>query len=291
VSAGGAEPYQLLDSGGGRKLERVGEWIVDRTAPQALWKPTRGEKEWAAAHAVHHRSEAGGGHWEKRVEMPERWPVATSGVTLLAKLTPFGHLGLFAEHGSQWQVLRDAIAGARARSQPVEVLNLFAYTGGATLACAQAGASVCHVDAAKGVVDWARDNARLGGLEDRPVRWIVDDCAAFLAREKRRGHRYQALILDPPSFGRSGRGKVWKIEDGLPVLLALCAAVLDEEPLFVLLSCHSAGLSPLALENLLAEHFDRPGSVTSGEMAVLEAASGRSLPSGVFTRWMTPPRR
>src|SRR5262249_4244397 len=219
-----------------------------------------------------------------RADVPARWPVSLEGANLFAKLTPFGHLGLFAEHAAQWRFLREASAAGSA-SGAFEVLNLFAYTGGATLACAQGGAAVCHVDAAKGVVDWARDNARLSGLEDRPVRWIVDDCAAFLKREARRGHRYQGLILDPPSFGRSGRGKVWKIEDGLPELLALCAAVLDPDPAFILLSCHSAGLSPLVLENLLVEHFRRPGSVTSGEMTVLETGSGRPLPSGVFTRW------
>jgi 23S rRNA (cytosine1962-C5)-methyltransferase len=277
--------YELLDSGGGRKLERVGEWVVNRTAAQAFWAPKRPGREWDEAHAIHHRSDTGGGRWQTRVEMPPRWPVAIGGVKLHAKLTPFGHLGLFAEHASQWDVLRKTIAAARAAG-PVEVLNLFAYTGGATLACAQAGAAVCHVDAAKGVVDWARDNAALGGLADRPVRWIVDDCADFLRREKRRGHRYQGLILDPPSFGRSGRGKVWKIEDGLPELLSLCADVIDPDPVFVLLSCHSPSFSPLVLENLLAERFDRPAAVVSGEMAIPEKDGGRALPSGVFTRWM-----
>jgi 23S rRNA (cytosine1962-C5)-methyltransferase len=275
--------YELLDSGGGRKLERVGEWTVSRTAAQAFWAPRLGAAEWDKAHAIHHRSEKGGGRWETRAQVPQRWPVSIEGLKLFAKLTPFGHLGLFAEHASQWGWLRDTVARA-SRSGPVEVLNLFAYTGGATLACAQGGASVCHVDAAKGVVDWARDNARLSGVEDRPIRWIVDDCAAFLKREARRGHRYQAVILDPPSYGRSG-SKVWKIEDRLPDLLDLCAAVLDRKPLFVLLSCHSAGFSPLVLDNLLAERFEPAARAASGEMAVRESAAGRLLPSGVFTRW------
>lgn len=276
--------YELLDSGNGRKLEKVGEWVVNRTAAQAFWAPKRSEREWAAAHAIHHRDEKGGGHWETKAAIPPRWPVKLEGVDLYAKLTPFGHLGLFAEHASHWAFLRESVKRAR-EAGPVEILNLFAYTGGATLACAQGGAAVCHVDAAKGVVDWARDNAKLSGLEDRPVRWIVDDCATFLRREERRGHRYQGLILDPPSFGRSGRGKVWKIENDLRDLVTLCAAVLDPDPLFILLSCHSASFSPLVLDSLLAERFERPAVRTSGELAVIESGAGRPLPSGVFTRW------
>jgi 23S rRNA (cytosine1962-C5)-methyltransferase len=283
-----AAGYELLDSGAGRKLERVGEWTVNRTAAQAFWAPKLAPAEWARAHALHHRSEKGGGRWETRAQVPPRWPVALEGVRLFAKLTPFGHLGLFAEHASHWAWMRDTVARAR-EAGPVEVLNLFAYTGGATLACAQGGASVCHVDAAKGVVDWARDNAGLTGVAERPIRWIVDDCAAFLKREARRGHRYQAVILDPPSFGRSG-SKVWKIEDQLAELLDLCAAVLDEKPLFILLSCHSASFSPLVLDNLLAERFEPPGARSSGEMAVPETAGARPLPSGVFTRWSAAER-
>jgi 23S rRNA (cytosine1962-C5)-methyltransferase len=275
--------YELLDSGAGRKLERVGEWTVSRTAAQAFWAPRLGKDAWAGAHAVHHRSDQGGGRWETRAKVPARWPVAIAGVKLFAKLTPFGHLGLFAEHASHWTWMRETIERAR-ESGPVEVLNLFAYTGGASVACAQGGAGVCHVDAAKGVVDWARDNAKLSGAEDRPIRWIVDDCAAFLKREARRGHRYQGLILDPPSYGRSG-SKVWKIEEQLPALLDLCAAVLGEKPLFILLSCHSAGFTPLVLDNLLAERFARPATSASGEMAIPESGSARPLPSGVFTRW------
>ena len=276
--------YELLDSGSGRKLEKVGEWIVNRTAAQAFWAPKLHEREWARAHAFHRRSEGGGGSWETRVPLPARWPVTIEGIKLWAKLTPFGHLGLFAEHASQWSWLRDCVREASS-SGTVEILNLFAYTGGATLACADAGASVCHVDAAKGVVDWARDNATLSGLEDRPVRWIVDDCAAFLKREERRGHRYHGVIMDPPSYGRSGRGKVWKIEDALPELLDLCKAVLEPHPLFILFSCHSPSFSPLVIENLLRERFDRPEDVASGEMTISESAAGRLLPSGVFTRW------
>ena len=278
------EPYELLDSGAGRRLERVGPWIVNRTAPQAFWAPRLGKPEWDRAHALHHRSEKGGGRWETFAAVPQRFAVRLGGLDLWAKLTPFGHLGLFAEHAAHWEWLRETCRRASA-SGPIEVLNLFAYTGGATLACAQGGAAVCHVDAAKGVVDWARDNAALNGLAERPIRWIVDDCAAFLARETRRGRRYHAAILDPPSFGRSARGAVWKIEDAVPDLLDLLKAVLVERPEFVMFSCHTPGFSPIVLENLLAERLPRPREVLSGEMTVAESGSGRLLPSGVATRW------
>jgi 23S rRNA (cytosine1962-C5)-methyltransferase len=276
--------YELLDSGHGRKLERVGPWVVDRTAPQAFWAPTLAQSEWRRADARHHRSDQGGGRWETRTQMPDRWEVAIEGLTLHAKLTPFGHLGLFAEHAAFWPWLTEVSRRAAALG-PFEVLNLFAYTGGATLACARGGAAVCHVDAAKGVVDWARDNATASGLAARPVRWIVDDCTAFLKREARRGHRYQALILDPPSYGRAGRGVVWKIEEALPSLLDACRAVLDEAPAFILFSCHSPSFSPIVIENLLTERFERPAAAASGEMTVLASGSRRALPAGVFVRW------
>ncbi len=279
--------YELLDSGGGRKLERVGPWIFNRQAQQAIWRPNLPESRWKEAHGFHHRSETGGGRWEMFASVPERWPVTIRDVKMWAKATNFGHIGIFPEHASLWPWLGDTLSDAAVRlERPPEVLNLFAYTGGTTLLCSRAGANVCHVDAAKGVVDWARENAALNGLADRPIRWIVDDCAAFLRREQRRERRYDGLILDPPSFGRGARGEVWKIEDDLPSLLDLCRSVLVERPSLVVLSCHSPGFTPIVLENLLRERLDPADArIDSTEMVVPEAKSGRLLPSGVATRW------
>ncbi len=278
--------YELLDSGNGRKLERVGEWIFNRQAQTALWKPARPAAEWKRAHGFHHRSETGGGRWEMFTSIPERWPVTLHGLRLWAKATAFGHLGFFPEHSAHWPWLGDVIGQGAARlGRRPEILNLFAYTGAGTLACALAGAAVCHVDAAKGVVDWGRENATLNQLDEKPIRWIVDDCVAFLGREIRRGRRYDGIILDPPSFGRGARGQVWKIEDQLPELLDLCREALVDDPLLVLLSCHSPGFTPLVLENLLRERFAARGTdCTSGEMTVSEGHGGRKLPAGAFAR-------
>ena len=279
--------YELLDSGDGRKLERAGGFTFDRQAAQAHWRPRLDRATWARADAIHHRSETGGGRWEMRAPVPERFEVTYAGLRLMLKPTPFGHLGLFAEQGAEWSWLRDAVGGAVDAGRKVEVLNLFAYTGGSTLACAQAGATVCHVDASKGVVDWARENAALNGLAERPIRWIVDDCAEFLRREARRGRRYDALILDPPSFGRGARSEVWKIESGIGELLDLCRAVLADDAIMVHFSCHTPGFTASVLDNLLGERIDRAAMITeSGELLVRETGTGgRPLPSGAAARW------
>lgn len=281
--------YALLDSGHGRKLERVGPYLLDRQAAQAHWRPRLGSDEWKRADAVHVRSDTGGGHWEERRKLPERWEVELEGVRAHVKLTPFGHLGLFAEHAGHWPWLRRTLGAAVRARGSVEVLNLFAYTGGPSVACAQAGARVTHVDAARGIVDWARENAALNGLAEAPIRWIVEDCAAFLQREQRRGRRYDGLILDPPSFGRGARGQVFKIEDDLEALLDLCVELLCPNPACVLFTCHTPGFSPLVLENLLAERFGRGTlAAESGEMAIGEAEGGRRLPAGSYSRWSPP---
>ncbi|MEE9391384.1 MAG: class I SAM-dependent methyltransferase [Planctomycetota bacterium] len=278
--------YRLLDSGGGRKLEEVAGQRLDRQAPAAVWRPSLPRKEWERANGVHIRSERGGGHWNWKGPAPKSWTVDYGGLNLELKATPFGHLGLFAEQAAQWAFLRSAVeAFQKEQARAPKLLNLFAYTGGSTLAAAQAGAAVTHVDAAKGVVDWARRNADLNGLADRPVRWIVEDVIRFAQRAKRREDHYDGVILDPPSFGRGSGGELWKIEERLAELLDLCSGLVKNRPAIVLLSAHSPGYGALSLENLLHDHFDLEGKIlSSGEMTVPEA-SGRPLPSGSYARY------
>lgn len=275
--------YTLLDSGHFRKLEQVGPYLLDRPAPQAIWQPSLPPPQWAKADAVYHRSQSGGGQWEYKRTVPEQWHIQFSGLTLQIKLTDFGHLGLFAEQGENWQWMQHLIQQAR---RPVRVLNTFAYTGGASLAAAAAGAYVTHLDAAKGIVGWARENADLSQLADKPIRWIVDDVTKFVAREQRRGNTYDAIILDPPSFGRGPKGNIWKFEDDLPPLLATCQTILSDRPIFMLLSAHTPGFSPIGLENLLGDMM-RPfqGQLHSKEMVIQQVGSNRYLPSGMMATW------
>lgn len=276
------DEYALLDSGGGRKLERFGDVVLDRPVAHALWRPRTGDESWSEARGVYHRSDKGGGSWEWHGRDPGRWVIRYGGLSLAMKATPFGHTGLFPEQRENWGWIREA-AGALGGDQ--EVLNLFAYTGGSTLAAAQGGARVCHVDSSRGAVDWARENARESDLEDAPVRWIVEDVTRYLGRELRRGRTYGGIILDPPSFGRGKKGEVFKIERDLPELLEQCRQLLGPEPGFLLLSCHSAGFSPRVLEQLLAEVVPvAEGELEVGEMVVPQE-DGRCLPSGFFARW------
>lgn len=275
--------YQLLDSGKGNKLESVGPYRFVRPSPQAVWSPGLSEKEWTGADAVYIRSSTGGGNWNFKKRIPEKWEIEFRGLKFIIKPTGFGHLGIFPEHGNAWDWIEEKIRNAK---EPVSVLNMFAYTGGATLAAARSGASVCHLDASKGVVDWARDNAAISGLSDRPIRWIVDDVVKFVQKEIRREKRYDAIILDPPSFGRGAKGEVWKVEDDLLRLLIDCRQLLSDTPLFILLSCHSPGFTPLVLQNLLAEMTEgRFGVMSNGEMVIAETASNRLLPSGAYAWW------
>lgn len=277
-----AEGYELLDSGKESKLERVGDYILVRPSPQAVWSPSLPEAKWQEADATYIRSSTGGGEWEFRRKLPERWEIDHSGLKFIIKTTGFGHLGLFPEQENNWGWIEEKIISA---GRPVSVLNLFAYTGGSTLAAARAGASVCHLDASKGVVDWARENAALSGFGDRPVRWIVDDVEKFVKKEIKRERRYDAIILDPPSFGRGSKGEVWTIEEGLLRLLGECRELLSDAPLFILLSCHSPGFTPLVLQNLLAEMMKGYSGVLScGEMVIPET-TGKLLPSGAYARW------
>ena len=232
--------YELLDCSGGEKLERWGGQLLVRPDPQAIWNTPRVHRGWKHNAGRYARSSSGGGKWENR-SMPERWTVAWKELTFNVKPMNFKHTGLFPEQAANWDWARERI---RAAGRPVSVLNLFAYTGGATLACASAGASVCHVDAARGMVQWARENARSSGLEDAPIRWIVDDCGKFVEREIRRGRFYDAIILDPPSYGRGPSGEVWKLEENLYPFLELVSRVLSPQPLFVLLNSYTTGLAP-----------------------------------------------
>lgn len=262
--------YALIDSGDQKKLERFGKLHLVRPCPQALWEPRRA---WDEADAAFDRDDG----WSKKRSLPTEWTVEIEGIKLKLKRTDFGHLGIFPEQIPLWKWIQSQVT---TRETP-NVLNLFAYSGGATLSAARAGAKVCHLDAAKGMVTWARENAALSGLEKAPVRWIVDDALKFLGREERRGVRYDGIILDPPTFGRGAQGEVFKIEEDLPTLLQACKSLLAEKPLFFLLSCHTPGFTPLVLQQILQDHFPEY-EMETGEMML---SAERSIPSGCYARW------
>ena len=239
--------YAVLDCGGGKKIERWGNQILQRPDPQAIWPRDKDCKVWNKPNAIYHRSNAGGGKWEIR-KLPEQWAIHYGDLTFQLKPMSFKHTGLFPEQAANWDFIDKMIRHA---GRPINVLNLFAYTGGATLAAANAGASVCHVDASKGMVQWAKENAASSGLSDRPIRWIVDDCKKFVQREIRRGRKYDAIIMDPPSYGRGPGGEVWKLEDNLFPFVKLCAQVLSDKPLFVIINSYTTGLAPSVLGYML----------------------------------------
>lgn len=275
--------YELLDCGAGERLERWGKYLLVRPDPQAIWQREGSHPGWKRHDGRYQRSSTGGGAWVKK-DLPERWTLDYGALTFNIKPMNFKHTGLFPEQAANWDFARDLIQKA---GRPVSVLNLFAYTGGATVACAAAGASVCHVDAAKGMVQWARDNARLSGLEDRPIRWIVDDCAKFVEREIRRGRRYDAIIMDPPSYGRGPSGEVWKLEDSLYPFVELVSGVLSDHPLFVILNSYTTGLAPSVLTYILQSVVGGKfgGHTVSDELGLPVSASGLALPCGATGRW------
>ncbi len=279
------EQYALLDSGDGRKLERFGDVTLERPCSQAVWKPALQQAEWDRATASFDRAD--GNRWHNRGALPSEWVLRTAGIAFKLSGTDFGHLGIFPEQRAQWQWLRATVGAARAaRQRPLHILNLFAYSGGSTLAAALGGAEVCHLDASKGMVQWARDNARLNGLQEHPIRWIADDAHKFLSREARRERRYDGVILDPPTFGRGQNNELYKIEKDLPETLALCRSLLSPEPLFVLLSAHTPGYSPVVLENVLNQAVRGLGGRTeSGEMLLTGAPGVLPTPSGAYARW------
>ena len=276
--------YELLDCSGGEKLERWGKYLLVRPDPQAIWHTPRSHPGWTRHDARYARSSTGGGQWAKK-QVPERWTVDYGPLTFNIKPMNFKHTGLFPEQAANWDFAAQQIRGA---GRPISVLNLFAYTGGATVACAAAGASVCHVDAAKGMVAWARENARSSGLEDKPIRWIIDDCGKFVEREIRRGRRYDAVIMDPPSYGRGPSGEVWKLEENLWPFVELVSGVLSDEPLFFLINSYTTGLAPSVLTYILESVVSRRygGRTESGELGLPVTDTGLFLPAGAAGRWV-----
>jgi len=276
--------YELLDTGNGEKLERWGEYVLRRPDPQIIWPLLEETKQWRGADGHYHRSSSGGGQWQFRSELPERWTIRWNDLRFHIKPTGFKHTGLFPEQAANWQWMIDKIRGA---GRPIKVLNLFAYTGGATVACASAGANVCHVDAAKGVVQWAKENAQLSGLGDSPVRYITDDVFKFVQREQRRGSTYDAIIMDPPSYGRGPNGETWKLENDLYPFVETCMSILSDKPLFLLINSYTTGISATVLHNILTMAMKRKygGSIHSGEIGLPVTHSGLALPCGILGRW------
>ena len=274
--------YEVLDTSGGEKLERWGDYLLVRPDPQVIWETPKTLPGWKKRNGHYHRSQKGGGEWEF-FDLPEQWTIDYKGLTFNLKPFSFKHTGLFPEQATNWDWFGDKIRNA---GRPVKVLNLFAYTGGATLAAAQAGASVTHVDASKGMVGWAKENARSSGLEDAPIRWLVDDCTNFVEREIRRGNKYDAIIMDPPSYGRGPKGEIWKIETSIHPFIQLCTQLLSDEPLFFLINSYTTGLAPAVLTYMLSTELkDFGGKVDSQEIGLPVKSTGLILPCGASGRW------
>ncbi|KIL40066.1 SAM-dependent methyltransferase [Gordoniibacillus kamchatkensis] len=276
--------YELIDTGGGEKLERWGHVVLRRPDPQIIWPLGKETEAWLSADAHYHRSSSGGGNWTYRTKIPEKWTIGYRDLKFHIKPTGFKHTGLFPEQAVNWAWMMDKI---RAAGRPIRVLNLFAYTGGATVACAAAGAEVVHVDAAKGVVQWAKENLQLSGLGSRPVRFITDDVFKFVQREQRRGSRYDAIIMDPPSYGRGPNGETWKLENDLYPFLQSCTAILTDKPLFLLVNSYTTGISATVLLNIMTTLMKPKygGAIASGEIGLPITASGLKLPCGILARW------
>jgi len=276
------DTYQLIDSGLGRKLEQFGPYLISRPSAQAVWAPQLPENEWHKADAQFTREPDN--QWIKKKNLPEVWTTEAANITFKISPTDFGHLGIFAEQREFWEWIQTIIKESGRKE--IRVLNLFAYSGGSTLAAAKAGASVTHLDASKGMVAWARENAGLNHLDKAPIRWIVDDVSKFLARELRRENHYDAIILDPPTFGRGSQGELFKIEEHLPGILKQCRQLLTPKPLFILFSCHTPGFSPIVMRHLLSQMMNgHKGTIDEGEM-VLKGKQALPLPSGTYARWI-----
>ena len=275
--------YEVLDCTGGEKLERWGKYTLVRPDPQVIWQTPKNHAGWREYNARYARSNTGGGQWNTK-KLPEKWEIKYKELTFQVKPMNFKHTGIFPEQAANWDWVMEKIRNA---GRPINVLNLFAYTGGATLACAAAGASVCHVDAAKGMVAWAKENARVSGLSDKPIRWIVDDCAKFVEREIKRGRKYDAIIMDPPSYGRGPSGEIWKLEKDLYGFVQLCSGVLSDDPLFVVINSYTTGLAPSVVGYISDSIFSKKygGHTDSDELGLPVTASGLALPCGATGRW------
>lgn len=269
--------YAILATGDGDKLERWGNIVLIRPDPQVIWHCSRPLESIVQPHAKYIRSDTGGGHWQYNKQMPDQWTVKWRDLKFAVKPMGFKHTGLFPEQAVNWATMIDVIKGA---NRPINVLNLFAYTGGATVACTSAGASVCHVDSAKNMVERAKENMALSNLADRPVRYIVDDCRKFVKREINRGKKYDAIIMDPPSYGRGSNGEVWKMEDDIADFVALCSQVLVDNPLFVLINSYTTGLQPAVLVNILNTTIKAKGQVSAYEVCLPTEEQGIVLPCG-----------
>lgn len=276
--------YELIDSGKGRKLERFGPYLLIRPCSQAVWQPQMAESVWKKADAIFSRDEEN--KWTHLRHLPSQWEIEAAQLRFKISPTDFGHLGIFPEQKSSWEWLQKILQSPLAADRQPRVLNLFAYSGGSTLAAAKAGAAVCHLDASKGMVAWARENAALNSLEKAPIRWIVEDVKKFLMRECKRGSLYEGIILDPPSFGRGSKGELFKIEEDITDLLQDCRKLLSDKPLFILFSCHTPGFSPLAMQHLLAQTMQGlKGTIEAGEMVLEGNALTFDVPSGTYARW------
>lgn len=275
--------YQVLDTSGGEKLERWGEYILIRPDPQVIWTTEKGRKDWKKPNAHYYRSSRGGGEW-KFFDLPKEWEIQYGQLRFRLKPFSFKHTGLFPEQAVNWDWFGERIKKA---GRPVKILNLFAYTGGATIAAAAAGAEVSHVDASKGMVTWAKENAKASGLSDAPVRWLVDDCIKFVQREIRRGNRYDGIIMDPPSYGRGPKGEIWKIEESVYPFIQLCMDLLSKEPLFFLVNSYTTGLQPAVLSYMLGLELKKRfgGQVEADEIGLPVWESGLVLPCGASGRW------
>lgn len=276
--------YELLDTSAGERLERWGDIVLIRPDPQIIWNTPKKHSLWNSAHARYLRSSTGGGNWQELKKVPSMWKISYGELIFQLKTMGFKHTGIFPEQAVNWDFAMEKIAEA---NRPLKVLNLFGYTGAATLACLKAGAQVCHVDASKGMVAWAKENAAASGLESRPVRWLVDDCVKFVQREQRRGNTYDGIIMDPPSYGRGPGGEVWKLEEQLYPLVEMCVPILSEHPLFFILNSYTTGLSPAVMEYLLGVLIQKKfgGRVSSDEIGLPVTGSGLVLPCGSTAIW------
>ena len=288
-----SENYELIDSGDGEKLERFGNVVLSRPDPQALWRKNLDDKKWREANAEFSRDEKTA-EWKVKKEMPKSWDIDFSGLKFRIKPTAFKHTGLFPEQAVNWDWMRGLIKKEKEidfkkdieAEKDIEVLNLFGYTGGASLACAQAGAKVVHVDGSKSAITWARENAELSGLAEKPIRWILEDARVFVRRELTRGNKYDAIFMDPPAFGHGAKKEIWKIEEDFLLLVEDCIKLLKDKPLFFIINGYSAGYSAIAYENVLKVLVEKfGGSIEKGEITLKEEVGGRLLPCGIFARW------